>query len=114
MNTRNTRSEAYLPIACSLLLLLLLLSLLPYGTFQYYFDVFYETCTIWYKKLLYAKKSNLVSGNRPGEIFFITYPPASRMCIRIYIFDFKNKQTSKKEYKKAKETKEEKIISVEN
>ena len=42
--------------------------------------------------------------------------PQSRMFLRIYIFNFKNKQTSKKtqESKKAKETKEEKRISPEN
>ena len=36
-----------------------------------------------------------------------------RMCLRIYIFNFKNtnKQTKKQEYKKAKETKEEKRVS---
>ena len=46
--------------------------------------------------------------------------PHSRICIRIYIFNFKkqaNKQKKKKkrkEYNKANETKEEKRISPEN
>ena len=35
------------------------------------------------------KEKTLVSGNRPGEIFF-------RMCIRIYIFCFKQKKTETK------------------
>ena len=38
--------------------------------------------------------------------------PHSRICIRIYIFNFKKQQ--KKAIKKAKETKEENIISSEN
>ena len=44
-----------------------------------------------------SKKSSLVSGNRPGKIFFITYPSAN--------FLFKNTHTHKQ---KAKQTKEEK------
>ena len=28
-----------------------------------------------------VQKSSLVSGNRPGEIFFITYPPAQGECV---------------------------------
>ena len=53
------------------------------------------------------------------KIFLSLTRPYSRICIRIYIFNFK-KQTSKKqqqqqqEYKKAKETKKEKRISPEN
>ena len=61
-------------------------------------------------------KSSLVSGNWPGEIFFLSPTHLhSRMCIRIYIFHLE-KQTSKqkKNTKKAKETKEEKRISLEN
>ena len=45
----------------------------------------------------------------------------SRICIRTYIFNFKklfliskNRQAKKQEYKKVKETKEEKRISPEN
>ena len=42
--------------------------------------------------------------------------PHSRMCIRIYAFDFKNKQKTTKitRGQKAKEAKDEKRISVEN
>ena len=36
------------------------------------------------------------------------------MCIRIYIFNLKNKKHKKIRGQKSKETKEEKIISVEN
>ena len=67
--------------------------------------------------VLRPKKSSLVSGNRLGEKIFITHHPHSRMCIRIYIFNFKkqtNKQKNKQEYKKAKETKEERKKSLEN
>ena len=39
------------------------------------------------------QKNSLVSGDWPGEKFFVPYPPDSRMCIRIYIFCFKKKHT---------------------
>ena len=47
-------------------------------------------------------------------IFFFTYSPTSQMCIRIYIFNLKktNKQAKKQESINAKETKEEKRISL--
>ena len=51
-----------------------------------------------------TKKSNLVSRNRPGEIFFITYPPRSRVCIRIYIL-VSNKKNTPTHKQNAKETK---------
>ena len=49
-----------------------------------------------------TKKSSLASGNRPGENFFITHPPARRVeCVSEYIFlTSKNKQTIKKKQKK--------------
>ena len=53
------------------------------------------------------KESSLVSGIRPGENLFITHPPASWMCIRIYIFNLKKR-------KNGRETKKEKRISVKN
>ena len=62
-----------------------------------------------------GQKSSLVTGN-PGKKLSLTRPHC-RICIRIYIFNFKkqiNKQKRKQEYKKSKETKEEKIISLEN
>ena len=56
------------------------------------------------------------SGNQPGEKFFITHPPAhNQTCIKIYIFNFKKHQPNKQkkqEPKKAKETTEEKLISL--
>ena len=52
------------------------------------------------------------------KIFLSLFRAHSRMCIRIYIFNFKkqqtNKQTKNQKSKKAKETKEEKRISLEN
>ena len=58
------------------------------------------------------QKRSLVSRNRPGEKFLSLNRPHSRMCIRIYILDFKKQQTNKKtRIKKTKETKEEKNIS---
>ena len=67
----------------------------------------------------HAKESSFVSGNQPGENFFILTRSQSRMYIRIYIFNFKkqtNKQTKNKNTKIEKETKdkEEKRISLEN
>ena len=53
------------------------------------------------------KKSSIVSGSRLVENFLITHHPHSRMCIRIYIFNFKNKQTSEN---KTKNTKKQKKI----
>ena len=52
----------------------------------------------------WAKKSSLVSGNRQGENFFITYLLHIRLCIRIYIFCFKHKKHTQKQ--ETKETKE--------
>ena len=55
-------------------------------------------------------QSSLYSGNRPGEIFLSLTRPHSRMCIRIYSFNFKKQQTNKQkkqELKKAKEINEE-------
>ena len=57
------------------------------------------------------KKSGLVSGNRPGENFFIPHPPAWLNVYQNMYFQFKKakKQTNKKTRRqKAKETKEEK------
>ena len=47
------------------------------------------------------------------KIFLSVTRPHNRMCIRIYIFNFKE-STKKHEDKKVKETKEQKRISVEN
>ena len=61
------------------------------------------------------KKISLVSGNRSDKFFLITHPPA--ICIRIYIFKFKNNKqrtTKKQESKKAEESNEEKRLSLEN
>ena len=58
-----------------------------------------------------TKKSSLVSGNRRGENFFYHSPARTVECVSKYIFQKTNKQTKKK---KAKETKEEKRISLEN
>ena len=68
-----------------------------------------------YIKKIYSylgQKSSLVTGNPEKN-----YHSPARICIRIYKFNFKkqtNKQKRKQEYKKSKETKEEKIISLEN
>ena len=51
------------------------------------------------------KKSSIVSGSRLVENFLITHHPHSRMCIRIYIFNFKNKQTSENKTKNTKKQK---------
>ena len=45
------------------------------------------------RSLAEAKKSSLVSGNRPGEFFLSLTRPSSRMCIRVYIFCFKKTHT---------------------
>ena len=64
------------------------------------------------------RQNSLVSGNSPGEFFLSLTRLHSRMCIRIYIFNFKKtkkqnknntKQSKTRSQKKAKETKE-KII----
>ena len=60
------------------------------------------------------KKSSLVSGNGLGEHFLSAIRPLNRVCIRIHIFNFKKQTAEKKEPKKAKETKEERITSPEN
>ena len=61
------------------------------------------------------KKSNLASGNRSGEKKFITYPPAWSNVYQNFKKQKKNNQKSKTRIqRKAKETKEEKIISSEN
>ena len=57
------------------------------------------------------KKKNVVlfpEIDRVKKFLSLTHRQHSRMCIRIYIFNFKEKR------RKAKETKEEKRISVEN
>ena len=54
---------------------------------------------------IWAKKSSLLSGNRRVKKVFSLTRTHSRMCIRIYIFNFKkqaNKQTKLQEYKKSK------------
>ena len=51
------------------------------------------------------KKSSIVSGSRLVENLLITHHPHSRMCIRIYIFNFKNKQTSENKTKNTKKQK---------
>ena len=66
---------------------------------------------------IWQKKTNLVLFPEIGqvEIFLSVTRRHSRMCIRIYIFDFK-KQTNKQKTKNTKnvqETKEEKRISPE-
>ena len=48
------------------------------------------------------QKRSLVSGNRPGENFLSLTRPHSRMCIRIYILDFKKQQTNKQKNKNKK------------
>ena len=63
------------------------------------------------------KKGSLVSGNWPGESCLPLNRPHSRICTRIYIFNFKKQQRNqqqKQESKKAKETKQEKRIYLEN
>ena len=74
-------------------------------------------------------KSSLVSQNWPGENFYITHPPTYDIVEQVSEYTFlisKNKQkktknknknkkqTNKQEYKKRKETKEEKTTSPEN
>ena len=68
-----------------------------------------------------AKKSSLVSGNRPGKTWFYRSPARIVECVSEYIFFSKKsnkKKTKTKEQnektKKCKETKEEKRISMEN
>ena len=61
---------------------------------------------------LRQKESSFVSGNRPSENFLSLTRPHSRICIRIYNFNFK-KQT-KKQKKKIKRRKEEKRIYPKN
>ena len=61
---------------------------------------------------LEAKKSSLVSGNRPGEIFLSLTRPHGEMYIKIYIKK-KKKKKRKKKTKKANNTEEEKRIYVE-
>ena len=62
---------------------------------------------------LRQKESSLVSGNRPSENFLSLTRPHSRICIRIYNFNFK-KQTKKQKKKKIKRRKEEKRIYPKN
>ena len=74
-------------------------------------------------------KSSLVSQNWPGENFYIIHPPTYDIVEHVSEYTFlisKNKQkktknknknkkqTNKQEYKKRKETKEEKTTSPEN
>ena len=74
-------------------------------------------------------KSSLVSQNWPGENFYITHPPTYDIVEHVSEYTFlisKNKQKktknknknkkqiNKQEYKKRKETKEEKTTSPEN
>ena len=69
-----------------------------------------------YPYVCWAKKSRLVSGNQLGEFFLKLTRSHSRMCIRIYVFNFK-KQTNKQKNKntiKARQTEQEKRISPEN
>ena len=73
------------------------------------------------KFLVRLKKRSLVSGNRLDQnvlIFFSLTSLHCQMCIVIYIFKFKkqqaNKQRKETRIKKAKETNEEKRISLEN
>ena len=58
-----------------------------------------EIILLKYLKTHKTKKSSLVSGNWRGEKKFSLTRPHSRMCIRIYIFNFK-KQTKKRVQKK--------------
>ena len=59
----------------------------------------------------------LVSGNRPGENFFISHSPAKTNVyhnIHFCVQKGTNKQQTNKNKKKTKETNEEKRISLEN
>ena len=60
-----------------------------------------------------AKKNTLVSENRPGEKFFYHSPTFIGKCVPEYIFLIL-KSHKKARRQKAKETKEEKRICVEN
>ena len=60
-----------------------------------------------------AKKSSLVSGNRPGGDFFYHSPARIIECVSEYIFLISKRKQAKNPPKK-KNTKEEKIISPEN
>ena len=81
------------------------------------------TCN-YLQKLRPKRKSCLVSGNRPGENFLITYPPSKLLVYQNICFLFQKKNThththththtqkqkakETKENRKAKETKEKK------
>ena len=66
---------------------------------------------VGFRHYILAKKSNLVSENRPDENSLITHRPHSLMCIRIYIFNFK-KQTN--EQKKQKKTRRQNKLEKKN
>ena len=77
----------------------------------FWFDIFVAINTA--ENTVRPEKSNLVSGNRPGGIFFYPLPAYIVECVSEYTFLIpKNKQ--RQESKKAKEIKEEKRISPEN
>ena len=46
----------------------------------------YKICFLLYVQIEAKKNSSFVSGNRPGEIFFIIYPPAKVECVWEYIY----------------------------
>ena len=76
-----------------------------------YFDLTYLQLLTLRKIPVRPEKSNLVSGNRPGGSVFYHLPAHIVECVSEYTFLIpKNKQ--RQELKKAKETKEEKIISI--
>ena len=70
-------------------------------------------CCLIHKSIILRpqKKVLLVSGNRPGEKFFITHLPAESNVYQNQYFCFFKKKTRRQ---KAKETKEEKRICLEN
>ena len=74
-----------------------------------------HTSLSWISRVLRPKKVVFFPEiGRVKNILSLTRPH-SRMCIRIYIFNFKNKKKTKITWRqKAKETKERKRISVEN
>ena len=75
----------------------------------FWFDIFAAINTA--ENTVRPEKSNLVSGNRPGGSVFYHLPAHIVECVSEYTFLIpKNKQ--RQELKKAKETKEEKIISI--
>ena len=86
-----------------------------YGMIQYIYVNSILQYMFYYSK---EKKSSLVFGNQPNEHFFYNSPDRIVDCVSEYLSLISKKQTNKekkyKEYKKAKESIEEKGISLEN